>query len=632
MSFTSLNPIQIQQPNKTQNQPLTLKQGQVLHGTVKKLYPDQIAEVQVGGHKFLAKLETPLKAGDSHFLQVTSLSPQTELKVVTGPMNASDSMKQQIQQLLDSMNLPKTANMMQLAAHFIKEQVPISKEQFQLAHNLLNMVDSPSKKEAILAIQKMIESNMPLTKEIFQAVLHGSKTSGMSQELATFAQQLKDSSISDKTKSAILENLNRISKPLDSLKGGLVIARAIQTLLSESEPIANKLFTLNLLKEASVIPKQASLSNWSESILNGAKQSESPIPQSARNVIQTIQYMNEKNAPNVINQVKLWIQNEQNLNLSQKNEITSFINRFENMSKTAQTIQQFSKQMNDMLLKAYSGNISNQSIAQNPNGPTAISQLLSLINENSMTNESKLLSNVAKNVNESTQPQIQSLNEKVEQQLKPTLDGYTVQHAIKNVLKSLGVNYELALNKNIEEIEQIADQLKPNLLSLLKEGGVSSQLKDSAEVLLARMNGMQLLSGENGHQHQLIMQIPLQFFGKSMDATLQWNAKMNDNGKIDSDYARILFYLDMESLKETVVDMQVQNRIVSITLFNENNNLQTLAEAYQNILKQKLSEKGYYLSGIFYKTFGETANESTVKNPRQEQIEGSKFNGVDIRV
>lgn len=124
MSFTSLNPIQIQQANISQNQPLTLKQGQVLHGTVKKLYPDQIAEVQVGGHKLLAKLETPLKAGDSYFFQVTSISPQAELKVVTGPMNASSTMKQQVQELLDTLKLPKTADLMQVVSHLIKEQVP----------------------------------------------------------------------------------------------------------------------------------------------------------------------------------------------------------------------------------------------------------------------------------------------------------------------------------------------------------------------------------------------------------------------------------------------------------------------------------------------------------------------------
>ncbi len=87
---------------------------------------------------------------------------------------------------------------------------------------------------------------------------------------------------------------------------------------------------------------------------------------------------------------------------------------------------------------------------------------------------------------------------------------------------------------------------------------------------MARMNGMQLLSGENGHQHQLIMQVPLDFFGKQMDATLQWNGRMKEDGKIDANFARVLFYLNMESLKETVIDMQVQNRIVTINVFNDN--------------------------------------------------------------
>ncbi|CAM5294749.1 hypothetical protein LSPH24S_06963 [Lysinibacillus sphaericus] len=70
------------------NQPLALKQGQVFHGTIKQLYPDQTAEVQVGNQKLIAKLEVPLKAGDAHFFQVTGTSPQTELKVVTGPDGA----------------------------------------------------------------------------------------------------------------------------------------------------------------------------------------------------------------------------------------------------------------------------------------------------------------------------------------------------------------------------------------------------------------------------------------------------------------------------------------------------------------------------------------------------------------
>ncbi|KGR80372.1 hypothetical protein [Ureibacillus manganicus] len=634
MSFTSFNPIQIQQANISKTQPITLKQGQVLHGTIKKLYPDQIAEVQVGGHRLLAKLETPLKAGDSHFLQVTSVSPQAELKVVTGPMDASSTMKQQVNELLDSLKIPKTADMQQVVSHFLKEQVPISKEQLLQVQNLLTGNDNLSKKDAVLALQKMIELKMPLTKEVFLGILHGSKTSGMTDSLNLFAQSLlMDKSISDNTKTEITQTLNRIAKPLDEVKGAVIISRAIQLLVTESEPIGNKLHALNLLKESTILPKQATLSNWTQLLSDQFRHETKPQSlQLANNVIQTMKNMNEGNVSNVLNQVKTWTQNEPNLSQLQKNELMTLTDRFELLPKNSQTIALFTKQMNEILLKAYSSNINNQPFNLNSNGASAIDHLLSLIGRDEMRVESGFLSNIARVVNESSQPQIQNLNQQAELQLKEAFNGNTIQQAIKTVLNSLGINYEAALNQKSPEIEHLAAQLKPQLLSLVNDGTISSSLKEVAEVLLARMNGMQLLSGENGHQQQIIIQIPLQFFGKSMDATLQWNGRMKEDGKIDSNYARVVFYLEMQSLKETVIDMQVQNRIVTISFYNENNHLQPLSEPYQNILKERLSEKGYILSGIFFKTLGKNSTESTVKGS-SEKIEGeSKYNGVDIRI
>ncbi len=140
---------------------------------------------------------------------------------------------------------------------------------------------------------------------------------------------------------------------------------------------------------------------------------------------------------------------------------------------------------------------------------------------------------------------------------------------------------------------------------------------------------MQLLSGENGHQHQLIMQVPLDFFGKRMDATLQWNGRMGKDGKIDANFARVLFYLNMESLQETVIDMQVQNRIVTITIFNEDPQLNLLAEPLKQSLKSGLFDKEYHLSGIFIKNFAQTTVENVAKKS-QNEIENT--NSVDIRV
>ena len=103
---------------------------------------------------------------------------------------------------------------------------------------------------------------------------------------------------------------------------------------------------------------------------------------------------------------------------------------------------------------------------------------------------------------------------------------------------------------------------------------------------------------------------------------------MKDDGKIDSDFARVLFYLQMESIKETVIDMQVQNRIVSLTVFNENTKLQPLAQGLKELLAIGLEEKGYQLSGVQIKTF---ENQNTpVKKAKVSKDTPSS--GVDIRI
>ena len=64
-----------------------------------------------------------------------------------------------------------------------------------------------------------------------------------------------------------------------------------------------------------------------------------------------------------------------------------------------------------------------------------------------------------------------------------------------------------------------------------------------------------------------------------VDLTLQWNGRRKANSnEIDPAFCRVLFYLELETLQETFVDMQVQNRIITITVMNENQNLSMLAK------------------------------------------------------
>ena len=703
MTSTSFNPIQSQQATLQSNQPLTLKQGQVFHGTVKKLYPDQMAEIQVGSHKLYAKLETPLKAGDSHFFQVTNMNPQAELKVVTGPMQQAQT-TQQLNQLLESMNLPKTAEMQKILAYFVKNQLPINKETIvQTEAFLKNIPDNAMKQEALAIIQKMVETKMPFTKEIFNGLLNGAKTSGFTGELLNLSKLLNDdSTILPQMKSNILASLQRIAQPFESESSGMILSKAVQELMDKNANQQSRVDALNLLKEANILPKDANMNNWlSQSfqkivankglenaqlndlsrLLSTAKVEEIPnilqqiksiegngnhkqqilqlinefenVPKNdtsiqqfvkqlqgqlgnstaflkgvSSDIVHAIANANVESIPKMLTDLKTWLQ-DQPLSANHKEQLHQLLNRFEVLPKTPQTIELFVKQLHEQLIKAFSESINKFELSEP--GYSKNDNLLFLLKPESQMNVNTTFSHLLKTANESQEPFIQQIVAQVDDEIRSSIDGKSMEHAVKTILKSLGLSYEALLNTKSQNLQDQIHSLKPQLLSLIQDSAVSATVKEAAEGILSRLNGMQLHSVENGHQHQIVMQIPLHFFGKNTDATVQWNGRMGKDGKISSDFVRILFYLNMEALKETMVDMQVQNRIVTINVFNEDPYLENYAEHLKEALKTGLLQKDYHLSGLFFKQF------EKVVPQKAEMINKVKDNhksqsGVDIRI
>ncbi|HEX5563454.1 MAG TPA: hypothetical protein VFX34_00730, partial [Sporosarcina sp.] len=127
---------------------------------------------------------------------------------------------------------------------------------------------------------------------------------------------------------------------------------------------------------------------------------------------------------------------------------------------------------------------------------------------------------------------------------------------------------------------------------------------------------------------QIVMQLPLEFLGKRIEATIQWNGRKKDDGKIDADFARILFYLELESLNKTVVDMQVQNRVVALTVFNENDELREIGSLLQTKLRDGLESVDYRLSGVSFKNFEE---DRKMDSKRRNEIM-TDHGGVDFRI
>lgn len=619
----NFNTISSQQSVPQQSKPLVLREGQVFHGSIKQLFPNQVAEVQVGANKLVAKLETPLKAGDSHYFQVTNTNGQVELKVVTGPMTQASS-TQQMNQLMESMNLPKSAEMRQVLNHFINNNIPVLKEQLLQAEAWMkSMPNDASKIVALQAMTRMIDLRMPFTNDVFQALMNGSKTAGMSDVLSTLMQRItRDTTVNNTVRTNIQNQIQAIQQPLAQQVGGTILATLLTTLLDNSSSMASKIHSLTLMKQVGLVNEQATLSNFIATA-SASSMSQANIGQLMTQLVNSM----PTNVGQVIQNLKTYILQDQSLLPEQRTQLNEQLERFSQMPKTNESIAQFAKQLQNQLIKNHATNqMSNPSLS-NDQGLMPKDQLLSLLKLDSTNHQP--LTQLAQLAAASQSTFIQTTAANAEHTVQANIDSNQIQQAMKSVLRSLGLNYEANLSSSkTSQIDNVTQALKPQLMNLINDIQISLPVRESAELLLARINGMQLLSTDNGYQHQIVMQVPLDFLGKRMDATMHWNGRMKEDGKIDSDFARVLFYLQMSSIKETVIDMQVQNRIVSLTVFNHNTNLQPLASRLKDLLAVGLEEKGYQLSGVHLKTFEQQNN--TVK--KEKDSNDTPRSGVDIRI
>jgi hypothetical protein len=223
----------------------------------------------------------------------------------------------------------------------------------------------------------------------------------------------------------------------------------------------------------------------------------------------------------------------------------------------------------------------------------------------------------------------------MERVLSPSVQlesGSEVKKLFKQVLESLGLEYEKDLGawtKSGQETMDKLDSLKPLLLKVMSELGTNGR---EIEPLLNRLTGLQLLAQEsNGPLQQLYMQLPISFGDKRSDVTLQWSGRKKKNGQIDPSFCRILFYLDLQNIEQTVIDMQVQNRVINITVINDTVGLESNVSNSQLQLKDELSRLKYILSSI--KVVPSMTNkEGTNHDSTSTILAQDVYQGVDIKI
>jgi hypothetical protein len=549
-----MNPIQLLQSmvkadRLQQASSISIKPGQLIHGRVEKIFPNNTALVQLGSMKMHAHIEAPLELAERYLFEVQpGKNGELLLKVLENKI--SGHQLGQAGNLLTQFQLPDTKVNLQLLQYLLSKDLPISKDHINKSALWLKEVNDTPK--GLSAIEMMMKKDLPFTKEAFKSLVAFQSHTTISSQIEQVSQVLESPKFQQS------EAVQQLRSHLAKLQGGLLPEQGLK--------VVNEIADLWLSPTSTKRTQNA-----------------------AFRLLQTFELL-----PKMITQDQALISLLKNIEIGTLNKLDE---------RSLGVIK------NELLQTA---------------STTLLSKIPVLVNE--------LYHHLLDQPLDEDLPVIKHLVERV---LSPSVqleNGPEVKQLFKQVMQSLGLEYEKDLGawaKSGQETMDKLESLKPLLLKVMSELGTNGR---EFEPLLNRITGLQLLAQEsNGPLQQLYMQLPISFGDKRSDVTLQWSGRKKKNGQIDPSFCRILFYLDLQNIEQTVIDMQVQNRVINITVINDTAGLESIISNSQLQLKDELVNLEYMLSSI--KVIPSIINkEGTNHKSVKTVLSQDAYQGVDIKI
>lgn len=201
------------------------------------------------------------------------------------------------------------------------------------------------------------------------------------------------------------------------------------------------------------------------------------------------------------------------------------------------------------------------------------------------------------------------------------------------------VSLETTIQNDIKPFVQ--DSLKSVLLSIAASDDAPPALKETAQQLVQHITGQQLMltPERNGSLFtHLTMFVPLNGADGNQTASVHIQTRRGRKGELDADNCRLLFNLSMKNLGDTMVDVNVMDKIVSLTLWNDHPAIGALAESSRAEVAESLNNAGYQLLSLRTTPIvrssqtDESAITDKTKLPDSNSFVSSRYKGVDLRV
>ncbi|MEI7027352.1 hypothetical protein [Paenibacillus sp. y28] len=566
-----------------------LKVGQIVRGVVLQMLSGQDAIVNIGGTPVRAHLELPLQQGQATLLQVQPESANGQIMLKPLSSSTVPVTDESLADILKAFGMKDSGTNRQLVLDMQRSGVPLTKENMQAFTSLMeNVPKGASPEQWLQAASTAAQKHLPLTQETVAGLHQQLFGRPMHEQLGHLRQQaeglLQDPKLPAQTK----EQLGQLLRQLD----------AVQT--------AGKFVTGGTGANAGV--QEAGRATAA----GAAAPSAQPPSQTAAGT----------NAAG----------NAQPAAPSMSGTASPVTGQAQ-VSAGAQTTAGAAVQPNPAPAgpgqqQPVSGPAANAgaNAAQSPAAGTAVQQQA----------DNQWIPRLLHAIGMDNERQIAAAMDKLGLAQKQTPD-----HQITANMP----DHAAAASRTEEASTRpvLPDSLKSVLLQLQASDDLPTSFKEQVQSSLQQITGQQLLQGgdRSAMFSHVTLFLPITQPDGSQTAAVHIQSRKGKRGELDAGNCRLLFDLRMNAIGDTLVDVQVVNKMVSLSIHNDHPVLAELMDNFRPEMTEGLARIGYQFLSLKCNPFPspqEQANQASAWSGTAagavwgDLAQGKPYKSMDVRV
>ncbi|MCR8845431.1 flagellar hook-length control protein FliK [Paenibacillus sp. SC116] len=178
------------------------------------------------------------------------------------------------------------------------------------------------------------------------------------------------------------------------------------------------------------------------------------------------------------------------------------------------------------------------------------------------------------------------------------------------------------------------ESLKSTLLQLLQHEQLPPAVRDAAQQLVQNITGQQLLltSDRSLPFAHVTLHVPFVTPDGRQTAAVHIQARQGRKGELDADNCRLWFDLDLKALGHTVVDVNVVDKLVALNIHHPSEQVQEALQGYREEIDQALAGIGYQLSAFRVQEPPEKHVDTAEVDRKLDSYSPTPYKGVDLRI